>query len=770
MHWIDPPNVHVPKVLREEVGGHPLVAELLVRRGIETLKEARAFMNAETYTPCAPDALPDMKRAQERLEKAIVSEEEILVWGDFDVDGQTSTALLVSALRELGGRVSHHIPHRERESHGVNIPNLEKHLDRGAELVLTCDTGVASHEAIDFATDEGVDVIVTDHHDLPPDLPEARAIINPKRLPEGHVLRTLPGVGVAYKLAQALFGAAGKDPERYLDLVALGIVADIAYQTGDTRYLLQRGLDVLRKAERPGIRAVMEEADVDPRATDEEDIGYRIGPRLNALGRLSDANIAVELLTTEDAVRAREIARELEDLNSRRRLLTDQVYEAATEQLRAKPELLGYAALVLYGQNWPAGVIGIVASRLVEDHYKPTVLLTGGSEGEVRGSARSIEGIDISQAIAAQKDYIGDFGGHPMAAGLSLAKSEIERFRTLLSRSIVEQRGEEELRPKLEVDQYVDLDELTLELSDELRRLAPFGPGNAPVTLAVQGVRAKEVRTIGSKDEHLKLRVSKEDQEVNGDGLTREVLYWNASASDVPEGPFDLAVSISENRFRGERSVQLTWRGARPAIGTGRSEAPAERHADTSGFGDCNVVYHDGAEDMSAVLRRLAAEDSVQVWLEGMRFDGFDAVTRTGLTSCDQLVLGTVPPSRSVLEAALARCTPETVHVVGVDAGVDDLDAFTRRLMGLCKHVTSEGEAVALERLAGAMGHTARTVRLGLAWLERQGLIWATFDAGAVQIRCEEMERNEDKRAETELRDSVEEARSFRSFLSKKAF
>jgi len=305
-NWTDPLPVEVDPAFQAAVGGNPLVAQILVRRGIHDAALAHSFLDPDSYIPTSADVLPGMLAACERIEQAIAQNERIGVWGDFDVDGQTSTTLLVSALKGLNANVTFHIPVRAHESHGVNIENLSLFLDSGVNLVVTCDTGISSNEAVDYAHSRSVDVIITDHHSLPDLLPDAFSVINPKRLPDDSPLTGLPGVGVAYKLAEALYQRAGRTAElnNFLDLVALGIVADLANQTGDTRYLLQRGLPILRTSPRTGLQVLYELSGLQPAYLTEEHIGFVLGPRLNALGRLDDANPVVEFLTTNDPGRA----------------------------------------------------------------------------------------------------------------------------------------------------------------------------------------------------------------------------------------------------------------------------------------------------------------------------------------------------------------------------------------------------------------------------------------------------------------------------------
>ncbi len=390
--WSFPQPIAIDPDLAMAIGGDPIVAELLTRRGLRSIETALAFLDPDRYTPAPPIELPDLEAAADRLYRAITRGEKIAVWGDFDADGQTSTTLLYSLLRDLGANAIYYIPNRLKESHGIKIDSLNRLIDQHISVLLTCDTGIAEHAAIAHAKQNGLTVLVSDHHDLPDELPNADALINPKRLPLDHPLRSLPGVGVAFKLAQQVLHLAGEDDraQDYLDLVALGIVADVAHQSADTRYLLQRGLDQLRLTHRLGLKELMISAKIDPRNLSAEHIGFGLGPRLNALGRLGDANLAVDLLTTTDLTRARILASQIEGLNNQRKLLMEQITSAAQEEIAKDSSLLDYAALVISHQHWHSGVIGPVANRLAEQYARPTILIVEGSDGVARGSARSI--------------------------------------------------------------------------------------------------------------------------------------------------------------------------------------------------------------------------------------------------------------------------------------------------------------------------------------------------------------------------------------------
>ena len=557
--WVEPRNVSVPADLQTMVEGHPLVAATLVRRGFATIDRARPFLSPDEYTPASPSELPDLDKAVARLETAIRDQEPICVWGDFDVDGQTATSLLVSTLRDLGAVVSHYIPLRATESHGIKLPALEKVIAAGARLILTCDTGVAEHEAIAYAQGQGVNVVVTDHHTLPPTLPEAHALVNPQMLPEDHPLRPLPGVGCAYKLAEALYDRAGchSDVEKHLDLVALGIVADVAQQVGDARYLLQKGLEVLRETERLGLQVLMETSELDPATLSAEHIGFVLAPRMNALGRLADANVAVELLTTADRGRARILTMQLEGLNAKRKLLTGQVFQAALAQIEQDPSLLDHTALVLSHPLWPAGVIGLVASRLTERYNRPTLMIAT-PEGEMaRGSARSVEGCNITAAIAAQSEMLESYGGHPMAAGISIESGRIPEFRRALSRTVQQMMGDVEQVAGLQIDGYLSLEDISLELVADLERLAPFGRGNPALTLVSRGLSLSSHREIGRNGKHLQL-ILEDDS-----GMTQKVVWWQGVGWPLPQGKFDLAYVVRSSNYRGKSEVQVEWIDAR---------------------------------------------------------------------------------------------------------------------------------------------------------------------------------------------------------------
>jgi single-stranded-DNA-specific exonuclease len=766
--WLDPELVEVPPDLRATVGGHPLAAEILVRRGIRDPGLARGFLDPAHYSPAQPYQLSGMQLGVERLWRALQKGEKICVWGDFDVDGQTATTALVSGLRSLGGQVNYHIPLREKESHGVNLPALRRIIDDGLDLLLTCDTGIGDHPAVAYANERGVEVIITDHHDPPQTLPEALAVINPKLDPADGPLISLPGVGVAYKLLEALFERSGRTGEeaQYLDLVALGIVADLALQIRDARYLLQRGLEALRGTSRLGLRTMMELAEVDPQGLTEEHIGFELGPRLNALGRLADANSAVELLTTDDPGRARLLATRLEGLNAERKLITGQVFQAAQAQLQGNPELLEQAALVLSHSTWPGGVIGIVASRLVERYARPVALIASPPGELARGSARSIPGVNITAAIATHQDMLSNFGGHPMAAGFSLPEERIPEFRRALADTVAEMIAEARLEITLPIDAYYPLSDLSLEVITDLERLAPFGPGNPSLVLVSEGLKYENHRTLGRTGEHIQLSL------VDEGGDAYKVIWWGGGIESLPEWltrgeAFDLAYSARSRDFRGQKELQIEWLEARPV----------DISVIEVGSAVPTILVEDHRQEKHplVVLKKLLEVEDVLVWAEAgarekLKQAGVASVDRNDLVPNNALAIWTTPPDGDVLRTALEVVSPDIVHLFAVDPAMDRMEAFLERLAGLVKFALQRNEGrMRISVLAGATAQTDVVVRAGLEWMAGRGIVnLSSMEDDEIQLAAGDQAEGEDLALKTEeLKDLLAETTAYRAYFAR---
>jgi single-stranded-DNA-specific exonuclease len=761
-------------------GWETLVAELLVRRGITDPLAARAFLDPNAYRPASPFELPGLDRTVERLAKAVKTGEQIAVWGDFDVDGQTATVLYYTAFQEMGARVRYTIPTR-LQSHGVHPGGVQCLIEEGVQLIVTADTGVSAHPAIDLAARQGVDVLVTDHHDLPPSLPAACALVDPKLLQAGHPLRGLPGVGVAYQVVRGLEQMLGRYglSEASLDLVALGIVADVALIEGDTRYLLQRGLDGLRRTERPGLLALMEAARLEPAYVDEEDIGFALAPRLNALSRVAqypgaapdaasalDATSGVELLTTKDEVRARTLAVAMEALNARRRWLTQQTFDAALAQLERDRQLLEQApAIVVSGANWDPGIVGIVAGRLVDRYSRPAIVFSAPPGEIARGSARSIEGVDIHAAIAAASGEVKvhRYGGHPMAAGLSLDETAIGAFRRALWGAVA-RATPEPVEPELAIDGELSLAELSLGLVQAVNQLAPFGLGNEAPVFVARGLALASSRLIGRTRAHRRLIVRDEA------GREQEVLWWYSAGQDLPEGAFDLAFRVGVNRFRGEERVQLTWVEARML------EAPAvhvEVKPPIAVRDYRRAASSSGAAQRSGLLASLVnqAQAPCVVWGEGPAADRPGAVQmrdRGSLQPAVTLIIWTAPPGVDEWEEALDTVAPREVVLVCLDPGMDVPRAFLRRLAALCKYALREYRGqTRLAALGAATAQTEWAVLLGLRWLAARGQIAFDTEGKLVLLHAPEGQAGDvdRKRLEEQLRSELLETAAYRTYL-----
>lgn len=708
--WIAPEPLDVPENFVSAIGGNPLVAQTLFKRGLTDINEARAFIDPDRYTPAPPKEMPGVDNAIELLRDAILRKQKICVWGDFDVDGQTATAILVSVLTELDADVIYHIPHRATESHGINIQKLRDLIPEGIQVLLSCDTGISDHESINYAVQSGIKVIITDHHDLPEELPNAHAVVNPKLLPDSHPLKTLPGVGVAYKLSEGLYQSFGYPDDLIpnIDLVSLGIVADLARQIKDTRYLLQCGLEEIRRNPRIGLRAMLEVSGIEPENVTEEHIGFVLAPRLNALGRLTDAKMGTELLLTNNYEFAREQARKLEQLNEERKLITQQVLQAAISQLDVDPSLLSNPALILAHPTWPSGIIGIVANRLVEHYHKPTILISSPSGELARASARSIPGINITAAIAAQKKLLETYGGHAMAGGFSIRNELLPQFKQALFDTLQEDFKEAPIENALHIDGNLELSDLTIDLVSDLERLAPFGPGNPPLTLVSRALNLSSYVTVGRNDEHVIMTV--EDRY----GTTKQVMWWQGAGLPLPDRKFDLAFVARSSMYQDQKDVQLEFIDYRYSEETS-IDLGSKSHQLT-------LVDYRSDENPKNRLEQILSEGNVEIWVESRLPNGIHGHNRSELKPADNLVIWTIPPGPKEFFQAIDTVQPSTIYLFGMDPAMDDPKSFLTRLAGLSKYVLINKEgAIHIEALAAASAQRVATVREGLIWLHAKG-------------------------------------------------
>ena len=548
--------------LARELGLSPVAARLLCGRGLADPAAARAFLEkAERFDPYL---LRDMDRAVARIRAALKSGEKIAVYGDYDVDGVTSTALLVTCLRELGGDVCSYIPARQGEGYGLNAAALRRLAEQGCSLVITVDTGITATQEAQAARELSLSLVVTDHHQCAEALPECDAVVNPHRPDCPYPFKELAGVGVALKLAQAL----GAETEAYLDLAALGTVADVMPLVGENRTIVSRGLAQIGRSGRVGLAALIEESGLSDKKIGAGTVGFTLAPRINAAGRMADASAGVELLLTEDTARAGELARELSAANAERQAEEGRIL---SEALARGAEFAESPAIVLGADGWHSGVIGIVASRLVERFYKPVLLVSfDGEEGH--GSGRSVAGFDLAEALRACEDSLVKCGGHAMAAGLTVTREAFPAFREAFLRYAGERLTEELLTPKVEIDATVTAAELTKGTVEELSKLEPYGMGNPTPTFAVLGAEMLELIPLsGGKHTKLELLVEGRRFQALRFGLSPEALGY------LPGERVDLVCTLDLNRFRGNETLQLMVRELRTPPETGAPLAAAEK-------------------------------------------------------------------------------------------------------------------------------------------------------------------------------------------------
>lgn len=540
--------------LAAELRVKPLIAALLIARGYDTRERANTFLSPSPEHLHDPFLLKGMPEAVERIEKAIAAREKVLIWGDYDVDGTTGTVLLRKMFRLLGLETSFHVPNRFTEGYGINTPALEEAKAAGVTLVISVDCGIRSFEPLEWASKNGLDVIVTDHHlsDEARGVPDAAAVVNPNQQGCPYPDKNLAGVGVAFKLAHALLRNAGSEAKvaQFLQIAAIGTVADVMSLTGENRAIVALGLLDLAKTENRGLKALIEVADCRDEMTSYH-IGFRIGPRINAAGRMDVAGHVVELLEASAYGRARELAMLLDSRNRERQKMQQRITELALSETEHHDHS---HFIVVAGEGWHQGVIGLAASRIVERLFRPTIVLSL-REGVGHGSARSIPNFHLLDALDTCSDLFEQYGGHAAAAGMKIAEGNIGELRTRLNRHAASVLTEDTLIPELKIDAVVTPQSLTLELVDELAAFEPFGAGNPKPVFLTRGLILQEEPWV-MKDKHLKLKL------IDADGRAFEAVWWDgverASGQTLKRGNrIELAYVPEANTWQGNRRLQL---------------------------------------------------------------------------------------------------------------------------------------------------------------------------------------------------------------------
>jgi len=548
----------VVRQLAGALGVSESLANLMVQRDITTTGEASAFFEPDLAYLHDPFLMKDMNIAVERVASAIKKNEKILVYGDYDVDGTTAVAMVYSFLKEQSSNVEYYIPDRYKEGYGVSLQGIDFAYQSNCKLVITLDCGIKAVEKVKYARSKGLDVIICDHHYPGDEIPKAVAVLDPKQPSCSYPYKELSGCGVGFKLIQAysrIHGMPFSMIAHYLDLVAVSIASDIVPLTGENRVLAYYGLKQLNEAPRTGLREIIREAEI-CRALTIEDVVFKIGPRINAAGRMEAGSKAVELLISNDTRLATGISKEINNFNIERRSVDRSITTEAMRMISEDQRTVNARTTVLYNPSWKKGVIGIVASRLIETYYRPTVILTE-SNGFATGSARSVQGYDLYQAIEACGDLLESFGGHMFAAGLTLRKENIRPFMDRFEQFVNSTISEEQLVPRIFVDTELDFKEINEDFFNILSKFQPFGPENMSPVFVTRNVTDSGMgKMVGSSGEHLRLEFC---QASSGPKSFPAIAFNQANHFEhIRKGnPVDICYSIEMNEFRGNRNLQL---------------------------------------------------------------------------------------------------------------------------------------------------------------------------------------------------------------------
>lgn len=543
--------------LERELNISSAVARMLVVRGMQTADEARAFVRPSLDKLHDPFLMKDMDKAVERLHQAITQDEKILIYGDYDVDGTTAVAVMFRFLSPLASCLDYYIPNRYTEGYGLSSLGIDYAAAQGCGLIITLDCGIKAVEKVAYAASKGIDVIVCDHHTPGDELPAAVAVLNMKRHDCPYPYKELSGCGVGFKLAQAYtqqYGLPFDNLVPLLQLLAMSIASDIVPITGENRILAHFGIQQLNKTPFIGLSAIMQVASIESKKLTINDLVYKIGPRINACGRMKSGRAAVELLLTDDPIFAHQQAEEVNQHNEDRRDCDTETTKEALAQLQADPSYANRRSTVVYAPHWHKGVVGIVASRLTETYYRPTIVLTAGEDGIISGSARSVGGFDIYAAIDSCLDLLTNFGGHKYAAGLSMHIDNLPAFCERFEHYVATHIREDQLQPTLQIEAELQLGDITKQFYNVLRHLEPFGPGNPrPLFVSRRLINHRDTRAVGKEREHLRLDVTDRINAITGIAFKRGDM-----AKHIQNGnPVDICYELDENTFNNRTTIQM---------------------------------------------------------------------------------------------------------------------------------------------------------------------------------------------------------------------
>ncbi len=741
-----PDEVVVSKKCIEAADGDELIAGILYRRGINTPEEIKGFLSEDEYEPFNPSSFEGMQEALKIILKKAEENVKVCIYGDYDVDGITSTVLLKEALEPFFDHMVYHIPHRFTEGYGMNSKVIEALKARGVDLIITCDCGISNVQEIDLARRLGMDVVITDHHTPPDILPPANAILNPKLYGEKSPIYPLPGVGVAYMLVKALYEKVGYDMPRgqWLDLVGLGIIADVVPVLDECRYLLKKGLPYLISPERIGLEALYSVLkNNNCIIEDEEDIAFQIAPRINAAGRMDSPYLPVELLLESNWDRALEKAIQLDGLNSRRKALQNEIFEQAA--LMVEEEQKEKGILVLYHPDWHEGVLGIVAGKIAEQYKRPCICLTLKDDGvTATGSARSVGDVSIYELLVDSKDYLKKFGGHKQAAGMSLNVENIESFTHHIQGLLPIEKGMQDSIVDIDVEAHISkIDDVMLR---RIEILAPFGHEFEKPIFFSRSVEIVSQRNIGKN--HKRFIFSNGDERLDG------IWWWASPIFDNGElDKVDIVYTLGRNRGRLSLTI-LNMEKSRDA----KKAASNFLH---------DVVWHD-LRGMP-IDKILAQYDGALVYYEGIGKDFKHGVDRYGIEKCETLVFLSIPPAPAIFREIVVSSRAKDIVLGFTDRDIVSINQFMRQLQGILKYIVRGKNGVStIQDLSILMCVPEELIEIALEYLREAGFIdYILEDMGEVTIYKgkKRVKTNKNRRLRQFLHDGFHEMIAFKRYM-----
>ncbi|MCF8010482.1 MAG: single-stranded-DNA-specific exonuclease RecJ [Clostridiales bacterium] len=735
----------------EKCGCSRRAAEVLWKRGIKTPEEARALLYPLEYKAVPPKDIPYIDTAVDVIKNSLEKGDPACIFGDYDVDGVTAAAVLVEAFRHVGFDASYYLPDRFSEGYGISSRAVEKLADRGIKLIVTCDNGITANEAVERARECGLTIVVTDHHLPGNKIPPADALLNPKFLPDGHPARMLSGAAVAYLLAKELTAAYDTPlPEgAFLDIVSLSIIADAVPLLDDNRYWLVKGLPYLWLTSRPGLQSLFKLAGIDTENAAEGDLAFQVTPRLNAAGRVSHANLALELLLCRQKDKAEELALELDRQNQQRKDITAGIIQEAAARVDKNCR-----AVVLYDPLWHEGIMGIAAGKLAEMFDKPAFLMTKKQSGIVAGSARSAGGIDVYRALEMCSCCLAGFGGHVEAAGFQLEEENIADLKKALDEAAGDMSGEE--AASYQVDLCLDASEINMPLYRELRELAPFGESNPSPLCFTKDLSILSQRLIGN-EQHTRLVLGKEN-------ITLPALWWFNSCK-INKELKNVIYTLDINKYNNYESIYLNI----VDVNYSDNQVVAEKNLEVADRRESDITTEH--------LDCLAGEfPEALIYGEGANFKKMcsqDILSRVidRYTACRarQLILAVSPPSALVLEEMLALVNPELL-VLGFAPGANSLQSFITLMQGMLKYTFNNlNGRTTVKVLAAASGELEELVSAALKFISAKTGMQIYFTENTVYLLNSDVPvkegRKEVNQLEEELRFLINSSNSFRRYL-----